>query len=94
MAQEKKDKTFKQKSTWTKVQSMTAVDWLVQWGKENPVAFQTDYYAAIEQAKAMEKEQIQEAFIEGGVQYISNIGDDIPPKAEDYYNKIYKTTKP
>ncbi len=42
----------------------------------------------------MEKEQIQEAFIEGGVQYISNIGDDIPPKAEDYYNKIYKTTKP
>jgi len=47
-----------------------------------------------EQAIAMEKEQIQEAFIEGGVQYISNIGDDIPPKAEDYYNKIYKTSKP
>jgi predicted HNH restriction endonuclease len=91
MAQEKKDKTFKQKSTWTKVQSITAVEWLEDALPTNTIV---KYREQIDKAKAIEKEQIQEAFIEGGVQYISNIGDDIPPKAEDYYNKTYKTSKP
>ena len=35
----------------------TAVEWIIQWGKENPVSLQSDYYAAIEHAKAMEKQQ-------------------------------------
>jgi len=84
-----KDKTFKQKSKWTKVKNTTAVEWLVNQVNSDCLNSTFIKTELIEQAKAMEKEQIQEAFIEGGVQYISNIGDDIPPKAEDYYNKTY-----
>jgi len=80
-----KDKTFKQKSKWTKVKNTTAVDWLI----ERFLLNDENIMHVMIKAKLMEKEQIQEAFIEGGVQYISNIGDDIPPKAEDYYNKTY-----
>lgn len=40
------------------MKKQTAVEWLIQWSKENPIAFQSDYYAAIEQAKAMEREQM------------------------------------
>ncbi len=89
-----KDKTFKQKSKWTKVKNTTAVEWLLEKMQNLNVvnakgAELVELYIIIQQAKAIEKEQIEEAFIEGGVQYISNIGDDIPPKAEDYYNKTY-----
>jgi hypothetical protein len=42
-------------------------------------------------AKQAEKEQIEEAFNEGGKQYIANIAGDTPPKAEDYYNKTFKS---
>lgn len=47
------------------MKKQTAVEWLVQWAKENPVVYQKDYDAAIEWAKAMEKEQIDESFKEG-----------------------------
>ena len=57
MRADAKDGLYKQQT-----ENMTAVEWLVQWGKENPVALQTDYYAAIEQAKAMEKMQIENAY--------------------------------
>ena len=40
-------------------QKLTAVEWLINWSKGNPVAFQSDYYEAIQQAKEMEKEQIE-----------------------------------
>jgi hypothetical protein len=48
---------------------------------------------AYQEAKAIEKKQIKKAFEEGGVQYMSNIGDDRPPKAEDYFNKTYQPNK-
>lgn len=71
----------------------TAVEWLVQWGKENPIAFQSDYYEAIKQAKEMEKQQIIKAFDEG-----ADIGNDIGSNYDyhegnnqgyQYYNQEY-----
>ena len=43
----------------------------------------------IELTKRSEKEQIEDAFNEGGKQYIANIAGDTPPKSQDYYNKTY-----
>jgi hypothetical protein len=37
---------------------MTSIEWLINWGKENPVAFQSDYYEAIEKAKEMHKQEM------------------------------------
>jgi 1,2-phenylacetyl-CoA epoxidase catalytic subunit len=69
----------------------TAVEWFVkqleEFGSDD---FKIVFKNQFEQAKAMEKKQIKKAFVEGGVQYMANIGDDIPPKAKDYYNKKYK----
>ena len=58
---------------------ITAVEWLINWSKENQVAFQSDYYEAIEQAKAMEKEQIKDAYWNGTVDMEKQeIGDYFP----------------
>ena len=68
----------------------TAVEWF--WiHLEDSIS--KEYFDLFEQAKAMEKKQIKKAFEEGGVQYVCNIGDDLPPKAEDYYNKTYQPSK-
>jgi hypothetical protein len=40
-------------------------------------------------AKEMEKNQIEKAFIDGGLQYVSNIPNDLPPSSNDYYIKKY-----
>jgi hypothetical protein len=61
----------------------TAVEWLINWGKQNPIAFQSDYYAAIEKAKEMEKEQIIDAW---------NNDDSID--AEYYYQETYQHPDP
>jgi hypothetical protein len=37
--------------------NLTAVKWLVQWLEDNPISYGNSYNKAIEQAKAMEKEQ-------------------------------------
>ncbi len=42
------------------MKKQTAIEWLAQWLHDNPVVYQKDYYAAIEWAKAMEKEQTEE----------------------------------
>ena len=68
----------------------TAVEWLVEKLDQN-----FDYVAdtIIEQAKAMEKEQIVDAHIEG-----QRVFDEHPhtqwtnDQAEEYYNQTYKTT--
>ena len=70
----------------------TAVEWLFLM-LNNPNRDQDFANKLFEQAKAMEKKQIKKAFEEGGVQYVCNIGDDLPPKAEDYYNKTYQPSK-
>jgi hypothetical protein len=64
----------------------TAVEWLINWGKQNPIAFQSDYYAAIEKAKEMEKEQIIDAFDTGTT--------DKDRVGEEYYNDIYSHPDP
>ena len=63
------------------MKKQTGVEWLAQWLNDNPVVYQKDYYAAIEWAKAMEREQIIEAWKNG-----SEIYDH---SAEQYYNEIY-----
>ena len=70
------------------ITSQTAVEWLYQI-LTTTHADQQSYNELFDQAKAMEKEQIEEAFIEGGIQYLANIADDYPPRAKDYYNKTY-----
>jgi len=66
----------------------TAIEWLVNWSKENPLAFQSDYYEAIEQAKAMEKEQIIKAFNYGSWLVACKEIDSI-----NYYNETYQNGK-
>lgn len=65
----------------------TAVEWIIQWGKENPIAYQSDYYEAIEQAKAMEKEQIMDAYWNGTTDMEKQ---DALSDAEKFYNEYYK----
>ena len=62
---------------------MTAVEWLFQQLWETPKDKFT-WHSILEQAKAMEKEQIIDAY---------NNGQQIPPfeYAEQYYNKTFKS---
>jgi len=62
----------------------TAVEWLVE--QLETIIFYTDEAKenTIEQAKAMEKEQIKNAFDKGYSYYLFNGG------GEQYYNKTYK----
>jgi hypothetical protein len=72
------------------MKKQTALEWLIQWAKENPVAFQSDYYAAIEQAKAMERDQIIEAYREGRTDQRSTIYKWYDRTSAEYYNQTYK----
>jgi hypothetical protein len=62
------------------LKNQTAVEWLAQWLHDNPVVYQKDYYAAIEKAKALEKDQIIDSF--NYARY--RLGD-----SSDYYNETY-----
>lgn len=81
------------------MKKQTAVEWFTQWLKDNPVVREKDYYAAIEWAKAMEKEQHKTSFNKGydrrnyihdfeygGVEY----WEEEPKEFEQYYNETYK----
>ena len=63
----------------------TAVEWLMEQWEENPTSL---WYADFDKAKAMEKEQIEDAFVKC---WESNIPDGIECKldAEEYYNETY-----
>ncbi len=67
------------------MKKQTAVEWLINWSKENPVAFQSDYYEAIEQAKEMEKQQIKFAYNDGACEIL----EDKYRQMEDYFNETY-----
>jgi len=67
----------------TNMKKQTAVEWLV--GKLS-ITFQTMYSEEIEQAKAIEKEQIIEAFCEG----YDHDGDNYDGAEISYYNRTYK----
>ena len=60
----------------------TAVEWIVS---KLSITFQTMYGEEIEQAKAMEKEQIKEGYIMALLDGDAMIRRD----AEDYYNETY-----
>lgn len=68
--------------------TQTAVDWIIQWSKENPIAYQSDYHSAIQKAKAMEKEQIMNAYWNGTSDMEK---PDALLMAEDFYNEYYST---
>ena len=69
------------------MKKQTAVEWLKDWMGKNQYFIGNDLLEAIEQAKAMEKEQIAEAYIDGE--------DDetnrrvLKRAAEQYYNETY-----
>ena len=61
----------------------TAVEWIVS---KLSITFQTMYIEEIEQAKAMEREQIIKAFCEG----YDHDGDNYDGAEISYYNRTYK----
>ena len=66
----------------------TAVEWLVEKIQQANPTFKFD--ALIREAKAMEKEQIKDAFVQC---WKSNVPDGIECKldAEQYYNETFKS---
>jgi hypothetical protein len=68
--------------------TQTAVEWLVQWLKDNPISYGNSYNKAIEQAKAMEQQQIKDAVIYG-LDEDGHTGDWKISVAQNYYNKTY-----
>jgi hypothetical protein len=63
------------------MKKQTAVEWLKDWMGKNQYFIGNDLLEAIEQAKAMEKEQITKACVDG---YRSH-----PYMTEQYYNETY-----
>jgi hypothetical protein len=64
------------------MKQQTAVEWLVE---QLPMRIKNSMMDEIEQAKVMEKEQIENAYWEGG--------HDVPThgrQCEQYYNETYK----
>ncbi len=66
--------------------TQTAVEWLVEWLKNNPISYGNSYDKAIEQAKEMEKEQIIDAHIHAQF----NVVLAKKEIAEQYYNETFK----
>jgi len=62
----------------------TAVEWLFMTLALTPM---TDWYNVLEQAKAMEKEQIMNAYIDGEHQ------QGFEGEAEQYYNETYQSNQ-
>jgi hypothetical protein len=77
-----------------KTNNMTAVEWLLtQIENKNGKEFSSYYTEFIEQAKAMEKEQIINAHLEGwsdAYDYLQDNGSKPARQAEEYYNETYK----
>lgn len=63
----------------------TAVEWFFLWFIDNPQATHKEYLEAFDKAKAMEKEQIMRANIDG-YEEAQIYGET---SAEDYYNQTY-----
>jgi hypothetical protein len=67
----------------------TAVEWLVEQLKENNMLTFDEWTELVEQAKAMEKEQIIESHIEGF--YSPPFRKSRKAEAEQYYNETFKS---
>jgi hypothetical protein len=69
----------------------TAVEWLAETLRFANKELYAEMYEHIEQAKEMEKEQIMDAWIEGGEYgYLSQESDRV--LAEQYYNETFNIT--
>jgi hypothetical protein len=71
----------------------TAVEWLIE---ELKGVYESDYLnKLVQQAKEMEKEQIEIAFFKGDLFAEDYFDADNPTKdvGENYYNETYKNTK-
>jgi hypothetical protein len=63
----------------------TSVEWLIDWMGKSQYFIGNDLLQAVEQAKAMEKEQIMEAVYDSmGTNFDPNMG-----RAEQYYDEKY-----
>ena len=73
----------------------TAVEWLVEQLENHNGVTRNEFDNVIQQAKAMEKEQIGKAFFQGRLKEIgSNVLFDLQPLIDtynDYYNKTFKS---
>ena len=71
---------------------VTAIDWLINWMGKSQYFIGNDLLQAIKQAKAMEKEQIMDAYRQGVTDEHGEVldfsKDDSPQR---YYNKNYGT---
>jgi hypothetical protein len=67
---------------------MTAVDWLVEVFKQKLIGNDLPQWVIdiIEEAKQMEKEQIEDAYYQGDAD-----SDNIHVDAEQYYNETFKS---
>lgn len=61
----------------------TAVEWFAEKIGHNSLMALTEYNEILEQAKEMEKEQIENAFNYGQI--------DLGMEADEYYNQIFKS---
>ena len=70
---------------------MTAVEWLYKNLLENPISNQDIEYneAVFHNAKEMEKQQIIDAYVEGGRKGFNEFADDY----EQYYNETYNLSQ-
>jgi len=71
---------------------MTAVSWLAQELPKIDIRSLGDYLKLVEQAKAMEKEQMIKAHLEGwsdAYDYLQDNGNKPARQAEEYYNETY-----
>jgi hypothetical protein len=66
------------------MEKKTAVEWLFMTLALTPM---TEWYTVLEQAKAMEKEQIKDAYWNGTTDMEK---EDALLMAEDYFNEYYK----
>jgi hypothetical protein len=70
------------------MKQQTAVEWFFRWLEDNQESTIKEYVEAFEQAKAMEKEQIEVAFSDG--QKIPINSATLPMYSrEEYYNDTY-----
>ena len=69
----------------------TAIDWLAERVGHNSLMSLADYYEILEQALAIEKEQIIDAFQEGKWDWHAKINEGKESKdPSEYYNETYK----
>ena len=65
----------------------TAVEWLFRWLEDNQESTIKEYVKAYEQAKAIEKKQIENAYEMG---WINGDWKKAPSRGSDYYDQTFK----